>query len=62
MCCYRPSEEQMRQMEQERRQRKVLDDLAAAIDGAELPEVKGVTTEGKKNDGVPGMRNTRLNG
>lgn len=50
-------------MEQQRRQQKTVDDLAAAIENSELPEVKGATVEGKRNDGVtPGFRQTRTNG
>lgn len=60
MCCYRNDglEEQLRQQ----RQNKAVEDLAAAIENSEVPEVKGVTVEGKKSDGTPGFRQTRTNG
>jgi hypothetical protein len=62
MCCYRNNEEYEQAMLQQR-QNQAVEDLAAAIENAELPEVKGVTVEGKKNDGsTPGFRQTRTNG
>lgn len=61
MCCVRPNEDYMREV-MEKRQQQVVDDLEKAINNADLPEVKGIAAEGKKNDGVPGVRNTRTNG
>jgi hypothetical protein len=61
MCCYRSNEEYDAHVK-ELRQQKAVDDLAAAIENAEVPEVKGVTVEGKKTEGTPGFRNTRTNG
>ena len=61
MCCFRSAEERDAYILSQRQQR-VKDALEAAIDNAELPEVKGVTVEGKKSDSTPGFRNTRLNG
>ena len=61
MCCYRSNEEYEAHVA-ELRQQKAVDDLAAAIENAEVPEVKGVVSSDKKQDGTPGFRNTRTNG
>lgn len=62
MCCVRPNDEELLARQQTWRQQKAVDDLAAAIESAELPEIKGVKIEGAKNGGVSGLRNTRTNG
>ena len=61
MCCFRSAEERDAYI-LEQRQQRVKDALEAAIDNAEVPEVKGITVEGKKNDDVPGFRQKRTNG
>jgi hypothetical protein len=62
MCCTRPNEEDLLARQQQWRQQKAVKDLAAAIDNAELPEVKGVSIESKNDDNVPGFRQKRTNG
>ena len=62
MCCYRQSDEELLIRQQEWRQQKAVEDLAAAIENAEVPEVKSVVSSDKKQDGTPGIRGTRTNG
>jgi hypothetical protein len=61
MCCFRSAEERDAYI-QEQRQSRVVDALEAAIENAEIPEVKSVVSSDKKQDGTPGIRNTRTNG